>query len=331
MRLLPVLAALILGAPLAASAAPDPAPEHPSFVKLAPGVWSLRDEFVKDRQPDGTTVIFEGPKGLVVFDTGRHAWRRKLILDFAVEHHAKIAAIVNSHWHLDHVSGNPDLKRAYPGARVYASRAIDDALTGFLKTSAADGRKYLGDDKLPAATLEDLKNDLATIDNGQALRPDVPVERTQTLTLAGRKLKLNLAPNAATDGDIWIYDPATRVAAVGDLVTLPAPFLDTACPEGWRAAMAQVWATPFTLAVPGHGAPMSRAQFAVYRKAFSDLVDCSASSRDRLDCAGDWAKAVESLGDGSDLGRRRAKGMANYYVGDVLRAHGGKSASCKAK
>jgi len=30
--------------------------------------------------------------------------------------------------------------------------------------------------------------------------------------------------------------------------------------------------------VPGHGAPMHRAQFFAYRKAFSDLLDCAAGA-----------------------------------------------------
>ena len=51
-----------------------------------------------------------------------------------------IVAIVNSHWHLDHVSGNAALRAAYPRAQVYASDAIRDAMHGFL----ADYRSATG-------------------------------------------------------------------------------------------------------------------------------------------------------------------------------------------
>jgi glyoxylase-like metal-dependent hydrolase (beta-lactamase superfamily II) len=316
---------LALAALLALGAAPAPPQPQP----VAKGVWLIPGGIVPDRQPDGNTVVFVGPKGLVVLDTGRHPWHRQAILDFAAARKLPIVAIVNSHWHLDHVSGNPDIRRAYPGLKAYASGAIDDALTGFLPRSAADGRQYLTDPSLPPGTLEDLKADLATIDNGKALRPDVIIDRSGVRTLAGLKLQLNLAPNAATDGDVWLYDPRTRVAAVGDLVTLPAPFLDTACPQGWKTALGQVWATPFVTLIPGHGPPMSRDQFSLYRAAFDAFIDCAASAREAKACADAWATAVTPLLTGGETDLRRARGMAGYYVG-MLRQNGGKSRDCKA-
>ena len=51
---------------------------------------------------------------------------------------------------------------------------------------------------------------------------------------------MTLEARAVTAGDVWLFDPATRVLAAGDLVTLPAPFLDTACPERWKAALDRV-------------------------------------------------------------------------------------------
>jgi glyoxylase-like metal-dependent hydrolase (beta-lactamase superfamily II) len=316
-----------LAAVLTLAAAPGPRPEPQAVAK---GVWLIPGGILPEREPDGNTVVFQGPKGLVVMDTGRHAWHWQAILDFAAARRSPIVAVVNSHWHLDHVSGNPPLRAAYPGLKVYASDAIDGALKGFLPRSAAEGRKYLNDPKFPAATLEDLRTDLATIDNGQALRPDVVIGKSGALKLAGLKLQVNLAPNAATDGDVWLYDPKSRVVAAGDLVTLPAAFLDTGCPQGWRTALDRIWATPFTLVVPGHGRPLTREEFGVYRTAFSAMVDCAASKREASACAADWATAVGPLLDGDKRALRQASAMTEYYVGDVLRTNGGKSRDCKA-
>ncbi|WP_296596572.1 MBL fold metallo-hydrolase [Phenylobacterium sp.] len=295
---------------------------------VAPGVWMIASAFPPHRQPDGTTIIFRAPKGLVVMDTGRHPWRRRTILDFAEAQRRPIVAIVNSHWHLDHVSGDPALKAAYPKARLYASGAIDEALTGFLAKSAADAAPYLAPGKLPPETQEDIRGDIATTANGAALKPDIVIEGSSLRDLGGLSLQVNLARDAATAGDVWLYDPKTRVAAVGDLVTLPAPFLDTACPKGWAAALDQVAATPFTTLIPGHGAPMSRAQFDLYRTAFNEVVACAASSRDKAECAAAWTKAVTPLLGEDPALAKRAQGMTEYYVADVLRAHGGKSAYC---
>ena len=314
--------------------APIPAraetPPPPKPQPVAPGVWLIPGGILPNRQPDGNTVIFEAPQGLIVVDTGRHPWHRQAILDFARARHRPIAAIVNSHWHLDHVSGNPELKRAYPEAKVYASNAIDAALTGFLPKSAEQARPYLASGKLPPETEEDLRADLATMDNGQALKPDVPVTASGARRLAGLTVQLNLAPNAATDGDLWLFDAKSGVVAVGDLVTLPAPFLDTACAKGWKAALDRVWATPFRIAVPGHGVPMSRTQFDSYRHAFSALMDCAGSSRPQAECAAAWTSATAGLRGTDPQEAKRAQGMTEYYVGAVLRAHGGNSAYCAA-
>ena len=297
---------------------------------VVPGVWLISGALRPMREPDGNTVIFEGSDGLIVIDTGRHLAHRVAIKAFAEQRRLVIVAIVNSHWHLDHVSGNRYLKTAYPRAKVYASRAIEKALPGFLAQSAADSRQVLASDSFPPQIKEDVRGDLATVADAGALRPDVPVEASHVVLLAGRTVNLNLAPNAATDGDVWIYDRASGVAAVGDLVTMPSPFLDTACPLGWETALTKIDETPFKVLVPGHGEPMTRAQFETYRQAFSALIDCSNSSRTKAECAFDWSTATAGLRGVNARDARLAQSMTEYYVADVLRAHGGKSATCAA-
>ncbi len=264
--------------------------EAPDPQSVASGVWLIPGGIRPNRQPDGNSVVFEAPEGLVVIDTGRHAWHREAILSLARAQRKDVVAIVNTHWHLDHVSGNPDLRAAYPQVRVHASSAIDGALTGFLPASAADSAAYLDDPKIPEETREDIRADLLTIQNGGALKPDVVIAASGTTALGGLALRISLVPDAVTAGDVWIYDSARRVAVLGDLVTLPAPFLDTACPQGWKAALDAVAATPFEVAIPGHGAPMSRAQFLLYQAAFEAFIDCSGSTTTG-DC---WARMCGS-------------------------------------
>ena len=267
----------------------------------------------------------------MVFDSGRHRWHRQAILDFATVQGSPIVAIVNSHWHLDHVSGNPGLKAAYPGARVYASDAIRGARAGFLKDSVNSAREYLNSPDLAAETAEDIRNDLATTEDGSALEPDVVITESATHVLGGRKLELKLSANGPTAGDVWLFDPASRIVAVGDLVTLPVPFFDTACVAGWKSALAQVWATPFEMLVPGHGRPMSRAEFAQYRTAFAGFIDCSNSTRDKAECAAGWAGDLAAVLAVNAMDRRRTEQMAVYYLDEVLRPNGGNSKFCQAK
>ncbi len=301
----------------------------PSPQQVVPGVWMIPGGMRADRQPDGNSVVFDAPAGLVVVDTGRHAWHRRAIEDLARARKQPIVVIVNTHWHLDHVSGNQLLRAAYPGSRVYASNAIEEALQGFLAKSAADAAGYLADTTIPATMREDIRGDLSTVQAGDALKPDIVIKASGVMTLAGRKLTINLARDAVTAGDVWLFDPENRLVVLGDLVTLPAPFLDTACPDAWSAALREVAKTDFTTAIPGHGPVLNRAQFALYERTFASFIGCANSTRSQSDCATEWADAVQPLMNGGD-DRAQALGLAAYYV-EMLRAHDGRSEYCNAQ
>ncbi len=203
---------------------------------VAPGVGLLSGSFTAGAQPDGNTILFTAPEGLIVMDTGRHLEHTQQILDFAQRVQQPIKAIINSHWHLDHIGGNSRIRDAWPQVRIYASGAIEGALTGFL----ADYRRDLEGalqrmPKDPQAT--GWRDELAIIAAAPRSVPDERITASGMRVIAGRKLDLHLETAAVTAGDVWVLDGASHIVAAGDLVTLPVPFLDTACPRGWSAAL----------------------------------------------------------------------------------------------
>jgi glyoxylase-like metal-dependent hydrolase (beta-lactamase superfamily II) len=309
-----------------ACAAPYP---RPAPLEVVPGVWTIPGGILPNHEPDGNSVIFDAPRGLIVVDTGRHLWHREAILLLARTQQKPIIAIINSHWHLDHVSGNPALRAAYPSLQVYASNAIDGALSGFLASSVRQAPAYLNDPRISEELREDIRADVSTIQNGAALKPDVVITASRRVTLSGRVLKINLAQNAATSGDLWVYDEKTRIAALGDLVTLPTPFLETACPDGWKIALAEVAATPFKTAIPGHGAPLTHNQVRLYQQAFSSFIDCSASPVPKEECATRWTNSIQPLIGSNAADGQQVLRTAAYYV-DMLRANDGRSKYCES-
>jgi glyoxylase-like metal-dependent hydrolase (beta-lactamase superfamily II) len=121
-----------------------------------------------------------------------------------------------------------------------------------------------------------------------------------------------------TAGDVWVFDPETRVLLAGDLVTLPAPFFESACPARWRASLAHLEKTPFDRLVPGHGAPITKPEFAVYRKAFSNLLDCAAGNASRNDCMDGWLSDASALIHSSQ-DASYARTLIGYYLDNYLR------------
>lgn len=166
---------------VALAAAASPAPAAP--VALAHGLTLIPGSFAAGLQPDGNSVLIDAPDGLIVFDTGRHAAVSDAISAAARSRGRPVVAIVNSHWHLDHVSGNIRLKAQWPAAKVYASAAIDRALAGFLAFSAKDARAMLADPKLDPAIAAEVKGDFATFDKGEGLRPDVVIARSAPMVV----------------------------------------------------------------------------------------------------------------------------------------------------
>jgi glyoxylase-like metal-dependent hydrolase (beta-lactamase superfamily II) len=304
-RTLALLALVLAGS----AAAPRPAASD----------WQLvSGGFEPGRQPDGNSVFLDAPDGLILVDTGRHPQHRARLLAYARSRGRPIAAIVNSHWHLDHSGGNAEIRAAYPRAQVYASTAVEGALTGFLPQSRRGAEAFLASGKASPEQAAEIRGDFAAMDDPASLRPTRPITRSATIRVAGRKLQVNLARFAATEGDVWLYDPAARLVVAGDLVVALVPFLDTACPQGWRKALDEIAARPFTTLVPGHGAPMGRPGFLAWRSAFDNLLDCAASERPRQACIDGWLGDASAFIPAAD--RERVAGMAGYYLDTRLRA-----------
>jgi len=296
--------------------------------QVAPGVTLVPGAFVPGTQPDGNSVVLDGPKGLVVVDTGRHPEHTRAILDVARAAKKPIVAVVNTHWHLDHVGGNPTVRHDFPEVRVYASDAIVAARKGFL----ADYQKQL--EQLVAAEPDAEKTkpfraELAILAAGDKLGPDEKIAASGPRTLAGRKLDVHLEKYAVTAGDVWLLDPETGTLIAGDLVTLPVPFMDTACPARWLEALDRLAKLDFKVLIPGHGAPMTRSDFTTYRTAFAALVKCGGSSADKATCVDGWVKDAGPLLGSADP--KFTKVLADYYVENSLRGNAPRNAKLCGK
>ncbi|MET1113322.1 MAG: MBL fold metallo-hydrolase [Allosphingosinicella sp.] len=280
--------------------------------------WHLvPGSFEPGRQPDGNSVFIDAPDGLILVDTGRHPEHQEKLLAYARQRGKPVAVIVNTHWHLDHVGGNAEIRAAYPKAQVHGSTAVEGALTGFFPQSRKSAEEYLASGQAGAAQRAEIEGDFAAMDDPRSLRPTRPVTRSATVRLAGRTLRLNLARFAATEGDVWVYDERSKLLVAGDLVVAPVPFFDTGCPEGWRKALGEIAAIPFATLVPGHGEPMTRPQFLQWRKAFDNLLDCAASAQPKTACVAGWRRDAAAF---IPAGERRIDGMIGYYLDSRLRA-----------
>lgn len=271
-----------------------------------------------DKGPDGNTIILDAANGLIVIDTGRHPQHAQAIIDYAKQRGRPIAAILNTHWHMDHVQGNYDILQVYPQAEVYATSAVDGALATFLAKGAEGAKARLADPKTPKERIPEVQRYLDRMANPDSVRPTRPVTRSGKMDIAGRTLDLHVQPFAATEADLWVYDPETRVAIVGDLIVDIVPFMDTACPDGWAKALTEIERIPFETVIPGHGAPMNRTDFLQWKLAYDNLLNCGRSSVDKATCVAGWQKDAAKFID--EAHQKYAPEAAEYYIDTRLRS-----------
>jgi glyoxylase-like metal-dependent hydrolase (beta-lactamase superfamily II) len=288
----------------------------PTVESVRKNVYWLPGAFIPGRQPDGNSVLIRGKSGWIIVDTGRHAEHTQRILDFVRDSDTPIVDVVNTHWHLDHVSGNPMLKQIYPELSVHASVGIEHAMDGFLANYRRDLQTQIAA-TTDAGAKTAWQQEIARIDAGKALYPDAPVTESALRVLAGRKIAVNLTAHAVTEGDVWLYDRTTRTLVAGDLVTLPVPFLDTACPARWQEALATLSKSGFRTLIPGHGKPMGRSEFDDYRRGFDDLLICAAGDATIAECTGQWLRNLDELIPEAE--QPFTRDLLEYYIGQVLR------------
>jgi len=306
LRYLAVLAALLL------SACSQGIDARPASYVVQPGHIDLA------RGPDGNTVILVAPDGLIVVDTGRHPEHAAAIVDYARNAGKPIAAIVNTHWHLDHTTGNREVRLSYPGAEVIATGAGEGALTGFLASGIAATRRTVTDPDADPAERKAAERRLAAVEDRASFLPAMPLKSDDTRKVAGRMLELHVAPAAATEADLWFVDPQDKLAVVGDLVVAQAPFFDTGCEEGWATALDAIGAAKWDTLIPGHGEPMDRPAFGRWRGAFDGFLDCGKSSAAPSACAERWL--ADANGFYTEDQRDSVRQLIEYYVDRVLRA-----------
>jgi glyoxylase-like metal-dependent hydrolase (beta-lactamase superfamily II) len=307
---------LAVAAVLAACGGSQPtAPAHAAY---DPELTVIPGAFPTDRGPDGNSIILRAPRGLIVVDTGRHPLHTDKLIAFARLAGAPIAAIINTHWHLDHSGGNARIRAAYPGAELIATHAVEGALVGFFPKGRAQGDALLASGKATPQQVEDIQLGRAAIADTRNLLPSRPITESHPIDIAGRPLDVHVAPFAATEADLWIYDAATRTVLAGDLVVAEVPFFDSGCPEGWRAALGEIAATPFNRLIPGHGDAMTRDAFERWRTAFNALLDCAASPADTATCVAGWRTAAAPFIPAGD--ENRIDEYTAYYLTEILRS-----------
>jgi cyclase len=208
----------------------------PTATSVAPGLTLLAGA-------GGNVLVLATADGQVLVDSGAAAAQAALLEALAALPGGRVAALFNTHWHLDQVGGNETLGTA--GATIFAHAKTRQRLsTGY----------YL-------PTLDRYQRPLAP-----AGRPTQSFHTESTTTVGGRHIDYGYLLEAHTDGDIYVFFPDANVVAAGDAI---APVHDPVFDwfgGGWLGGRLDALARLLEIGdartrfVPSYGPAVGRAQ-----------------------------------------------------------------------
>lgn len=300
--------------------------------KLADGVWAgVRP--VSYRQPVvGNTVIVIGQNGVLVFDAaGFPAEGERLVRKVAELTDRPITHLAISHWHDDHHLGTYKVLEKFPNAKVIAqeftARAVTSPLMGDidgpsdeeLKAQRESLQKALDTGKRSDGTpLSDASrayyadvlqySDFVVSDMRRA-KVTVPTQTVAdrwVVDLGGRRVEFRHRAPGNTKGDLFMWLPAEKILATGDIVVRPTPYGFYSYPKSWAGVLRELKGFGARTIVPGHGDILKDTAYLDLLAETLDLVAAQVDplaaqgkSLDEVRAAMDWS-SVESRFTGDD-------------------------------
>lgn len=297
-------------APLAASAH-----EPPRIVEVAPGVHLFMTAPYAELGLDGNSIAVITGEGVLVFDSnGTPAAAEAVLAGIRKLTDKPVRYVVNSHWHWDHWYGTEVYRKAFPDVTVVAHEAtrrlmagpaiefnrpgIESELPGYLDSLEKRVNEGKGQTP-PPANLDAMQRSLTTgrffleqKKNAHLVLPNLTFEKSLTLHLGEREIRILNFGRAVTPGDAVMYLPKEGIVATGDLVVNPLPFALGVYPSGWIQALDDIAALRASILIPGHGEPLrDNARLDATREVFREILRQGREARARgLDA--DQAKAA---------------------------------------
>jgi glyoxylase-like metal-dependent hydrolase (beta-lactamase superfamily II) len=295
-----VLAALSAGPAVAQT------PTTPAFrvEEVAPGVHALVPTKPIGFLNDCNVVFIINDDDVIVVDTNLTPASAEASIAALRRLTSKpVRFVINTHWHVDHVSGNQVYRKAFPGVEFIGQRLVREDLVakgaanrrdmgeqgrGFaaqMREQLAAGRNLAGqpisdsERASYAADLSLIDALVAAVPGIEIVPPTITVEDRLTVHRGRRTIRIERLGRSHTHGDLVVILPEDGVVVTGDLLTGPIPIVggDQSFISDWVASLDRLLALPARIFVPGHG-PVYREEAQVrLLRDFLKAVDAHAA------------------------------------------------------
>ncbi|HSA56617.1 MAG TPA: MBL fold metallo-hydrolase [Gemmatimonadaceae bacterium] len=226
----------------------------------------------------GNTTVIIGDRDVLVVDATQLPYAaREDIAEIRRLTSKPVRYLVNTHWHNDHVMGNGEYLKAFPGVAIIAhAETRKDMDLNIPKAPTRSAKPYA--DRV-AATQRQLQS--GTDAEGRTLTPaaraaleallrlqqqaaqdyaalpyqppTLSFESGIVLDLGGREVHVRHLGRGNTNGDAVVHLPREGIAISGDLLVRPLPFPYDGYPTEWVRTLERLAALAPRVIVPGHG------------------------------------------------------------------------------
>jgi len=256
-------------------------PDEPRLVTVADGVHAWIGA-----GGDSNAGAIETPEGLLVIDTQQHPrLARQLRAAVLAKAGKPLRAVINTHCHLDHTSGNvvfadvPILAHektlaamsACLGPRSGDAWSISDIPTKIRFLFGQNIFELVPDDD-PARRWFEGRISQSDYDTVVIRPPSETFADRFAFHLPDDTVRLHYFGPAHCDGDVVVHLEKRKVAFLGDLLFHGRfPWLGDCDLNGLIAALGRVLALDVAVVIPGHGTPTTLAEVARFRDMLVEL------------------------------------------------------------
>lgn len=274
MQFLKLFLALLLSASAVLVFADSSVTTQRTVTQLGDGIYEIRHPDAPDTFPQGNTTVVIGDNGVLVVDSCYlPSSAREDIAQIKQWTDKPVRWLINTHWHNDHVQGNNEYVKAFPGINIVGHHETQSQIAGYVSRYpsrfpriAATYRKYIDERKdgngtaLTDNDIADLKKALAGKDtvlvelkDNVIVAPNVSFDHDFNVDLGNRQVQVKHLGRGNTRGDVVVFLPKEKIVAAGDLLDSPVPYLGGGYPVEEIDTLKKLSALDPQIIVPGHG------------------------------------------------------------------------------
>ena len=273
---------------------------------LGEGIYLFRIPSDLDLWTSSNVLVVVNDRDVTVFDTStRPHVNRMIIAEIRKLTDKPVATLINSHWHMDHWSGNNEYEKAWPGLRIIATaetreymrrmgpaffaHSAGEGLPGMraaLDTAVRTGKQADGT-PLTADARRDREKEIADIERFEEemrstprVLPNLVFTDTLVFWSGRREFRLFRATGDAT-AETMLYLPAEKLVATGDVLVRresnegPPPWTTNSYSiSPWLRSLRSLQALDAAIIVPGQGMALrDKAYLGITVELFDGIIE----------------------------------------------------------